>query len=554
MLDRGAEQSQVREEKLRRIREAGIDPFPPRFVKSHTNLSATALFEQTEGKQATNEESLVTVAGRVIRLRVMGKAAFLDLLDGSGSIQIQLRKDVLGEAYQLLKLLDLGDILGVSGTLFRTRTGQITIEAQGVSLLSKALRPPPDKWHGLRDTEQRYRQREADLIGNAHVRERFILRSRVIESIRGFFASSGFVEVETPVLVPVAAGAMAHPFITYHNALGRTLYLRIATELYLKRCVIGGIDKVFEIGRVFRNEGLDAEHNPEYTLLESYEAYADYNAVMSMVEELIASVAQQVIGTTTVMWREEAIELKPPWKRLDLRTTVLENSGLDIEDSRDPVLLAQKMRKIGIEATQEVSWGRLVDKLLSEAVEPTLVQPTFILDYPLEMSPLAKTKPSNQRYVERFEGFIGGMEIANAFTELNDPIEQRRRFQEQEQLRKLHGEEEFDRLDEDFLAALEYGMPPTGGLGMGIDRLVMLLASQPSIREVLLFPHLSWSQVDLFRAVDQHVASTIAGGAHTFEAVLDGLQGALPKELRDRVTDDEIRSRIEKQLMGDARA
>ena len=545
MADRREEQVQVRRQKLLRLRDAGVDPYPPRFPRTHTAADAVRVLQaaEVEGGPGARSEA-VAVAGRVMAQRVMGRTAFLDLRDGAGRLQVQMRRDLLGEAYGLLKELDLGDILGVEGPVFRTRTGEATVEAHSVMLLSKALRPPPEKWHGLRDVEQRFRQREADLLSNEEVRERFLLRSRVVDAVRRFLAGRDFVEVETPMLVPVPAGAMAQPFVTSHSALDRTLYLRIAIELYLKRCIVGGLERVFEIGRVFRNEGLDADHNPEYTLLESYEAYADYNDVMRMVEEMVSTVAQEVLGTTAITWKGQTIELKPPWPRIDLRSALLEHSGVDIAELRDAPALARRMRELGVPVTQEVSWGRLVDKLLSDRVEPTLVQPAFLLDYPVEMSPLAKTKPDDPSCVERFEAFMGGMEIANAFTELNDPLEQRRRFQEQEELRRRHGDEDFDRLDEDFLTALEYGMPPTGGLGIGIDRLVMVLSGQPSIREVLLFPHLSWSQEELFRAVDQHVAAITADGLPPMETLMERVKAALPRELQVRITEDQLRSRV----------
>ena len=544
MVDRREEQVQVRRQKLLRLRDAGVDPYPPRFPRTHTAAAALRELHAAEEQGGPGARSgLVAVAGRVLAQRVMGRTAFLDLRDGAGRIQAQLRRDLLGEAYGLLKDLDLGDILGVQGPVFRTRTGEATVEAHSVMLLSKALRPPPEKWHGLRDVEQRFRQREADLLSNEEVRERFLLRSRIVDAVRRFLVARGFVEVETPMLVPVPAGAMAQPFVTAHSALDRTLYLRIAIELYLKRCIVGGLERVFEIGRVFRNEGLDADHSPEYTQLESYEAYADYNDVMRMVEEMVSSVAQEVLGTTAITWRGQSIELKPPWPRIDLRTALLEHSGVDIAELRDAPALARRMRELGVPVTQEVSWGRLVDKLLSDRVEPTLVQPAFLVDYPVEMSPLAKTKPDDPSCVERFEAFMGGMEIANAFTELNDPLEQRRRFNEQEELRRRHGDEDFDRLDEDFLTALEYGMPPTGGLGIGIDRLVMVLSGQPSIREVLLFPHLSWSQEELFRAVDQQVAALAADGLPA-DTLVERVKAALPRELQTRITEDQLRSRV----------
>lgn len=420
----------------------------------------------------------------------MGKATFIDLRDATEKLQIYLRRDLLKENYQLLDDLDLGDFLGATGILFKTRTGEVTLEAREAILLTKSVRPPPEKWHGIRDVEIRYRQRYLDLIGNPEINTLFQTRSRIITQIRSFLDNRGFIEVDTPVLVPVPAGAMAQPFITHHHALDRTLYLRIATELYLKRLIVGGMDKVYEIGRVFRNEGIDWYHNPEYTLLESYEAYADYTDVMRMVEEMVASVAQAVLGNTLVQREDQTIDFTPPWRRVSLREEVQRLSGIDIDSTLDPAMLGAEMRKKGIEVRVEESRGRLLDKLLGTFVEPTLFQPTFLVDYPVEMSPLAKAKPDNPKYVERFEAFAAGMEIANSFTELNDPQVQRKRFEDQETLRKQFGNEDFDRLDEDFLTAIEYGMPPTGGLGIGIDRLVMLLTNQRTIRDVLLFPQL----------------------------------------------------------------
>jgi lysyl-tRNA synthetase class 2 len=494
------------------------------------------------------------VAGRIVAMRVMGKAAFLHLQDATGRIQVHLRRDLLDEGFRLLKELDLGDFLGARGPLFRTRTGEPTVEAKRITLLSKALRPPPDKWHGLRDTEQRYRQREVDLLSNEETRHRFILRSRTVEEIRRFLAGRDFIEVETPILVPVAAGAMAQPFVTRHNALDRALYLRIATELYLKRCIIGGLDRVFEMGRVFRNEGLDARHNPEFSTLESYQAYADYTDVMEMVESMVSACARRVLGGASAPWGDQTIDFTSPWPRLDLRQTIIDRAGVDIEELTDAPSLAERMRGLGIQVTQEASWGRLVDKLLSETVEPTLIQPTFLVDYPMEMSPLAREKPDDPGYVERFEAFAGGMEIANAFTELNDPQEQRRRFAEQEEFRGLHAQEDFDRLDEEFLTALEYGMPPTGGLGVGIDRLVMLFTNQSTIREVLLFPHLSWSQAEIFREIDKQVRAAGAGGARGVEQLMELVKTALPAEVLARTTDAELESRIDTFLKGGPRA
>jgi len=498
---------------------------------------------ETNAPQKTHGE--VTVAGRITNIRYMGKASFMDIQDISAPLQIYVRQDMLGGKYDMLKELDLGDFIGVTGEAFLTKTEAPTIAASTLVILSKSLRPPPEKWHGLRDVEQRYRHREADLLSNSDTRARFILRSKIIQAIRTFLDARDFIEVETPVMLSVAAGAMATPFITHHNALDRTLYMRIATELHLKRCIIGGLEKVYEIGRVFRNEGLDANHNPEFTTLESYQSYADYLVVMETFEAMIAQVMSSVLGTTKIPWKETVLDFNPPWQRLDLRATIKNFSGIDLEAYSNPVSLSNRMRSLGITVTQEVSWGRLVDKLISETIEPQLLQPTFIIDYPVEMSPLAKRKPDDPDYTQRFEAFAGGMEIANAFSELNDPNEQRNRFAQQEQLRKEHDSEEFDRLDEDFLEALEYGMPPTGGLGMGIDRLVMLLSNQPTIREVVLFPHLSRSQAELFREITQRLEElTRDQESDSLESLIERLKKVLPLEIGQRVTDEELHGRV----------
>ncbi|MSQ22490.1 MAG: lysine--tRNA ligase [Dehalococcoidia bacterium] len=491
MQERGKQLTRSRMEKLQRLRDQGIDPYPPRYRRSHTNEEAVALFQGTEARQGTGARSEgVAVGGRITALRLMGKAAFLDIRDASGRLQVHLRQDILQDNYSLVDDLDLGDFIGVRGNLFKTRSGEITIEAQQATILSKSLRPPPEKWHGLKDVEIRYRQRYLDLIANVEVLPIFRARSQIISGVRAFLNDKGFIEVETPVLVPVAAGAMAQPFVTKHNALDRTLYLRIATELYLKRLIVGGMDKVYEIGRAFRNEGIDMNHNPEFTMLESYEAYADYKEVMSMLEEMVASVARQVTGSTNVTFHDQQISLEPPWQRVSLKEALLHMGGIDIEAAQDTSALLAAARSAGVDVEQRASRGRIIDKLVGSLVEPKLIQPTFLVDYPVEMSPLAKSKADDPRYVERFEAFAGGMEIANSFTELNDPQVQRQRFLEQEALRSQFGGEDFDRLDEDFLVALEYGMPPTGGLGVGIDRLVMLITGQQTIRDVLLFPQL----------------------------------------------------------------
>jgi len=477
--------------KLARIRANGLDPYPARFHRTFDSATATALFEELEETDPPDERlQNVSLAGRITSMRTMGKAAFLDLQDASGSIQALLRQNNLEDGFDLLKNLDIGDHLGVRGNLIRTRTGQVTIDALELTVTAKGMRPLPEKYHGLRDMETRYRQRYLDLIANQdEVMPVFVLRSKVIRGIRRFLDDRGFLEVDTPVLVPVAAGAHAKPFVTHHNALDQQLYLRIATELYLKRLIIGGFDKVYEIGRVFRNEGIDQDHNPEFTLLESYEAYADYNDIMEMVEQMVSTIAIEVNGSTKVAIGEDVIDFAPPWQRVSLREELEKRSGVDLESYNDDAL-RQKAGEVGIDTKVLESRGRLIDKLLSTFVEPRLIQPTFVLDYPEEMSPLAKAKPDSPGYVERFEAFAFGMEIANSYSELNDPKIQRERFETQAQIQRLYENEEVDRQDDDFLTAMEYGMPPTGGLGIGIDRLVMLLAGQPSIRDVLLFPQM----------------------------------------------------------------
>ena len=485
MTQRGDELIQSRQAKLASLRRRGVDPYPPRFRRSHTAAAAVARFEKTEATGATPRAS---VAGRIARMRGMGGASFIDVEDATGAIQLYLQADALGADYALLDDLDLGDFVGARGPLVRTRRGEISVRASRLVLLAKALRPPPDDYYGLRDVEQRYRRRYLDLIVNREVRSVMRKRSAVISALRRFFDARGFLEVETPTLVPVPAGAMAEPFATEHKALGRTLYLRIATELYLKRLIVGGLDKVYEIGRVFRNEGIDRDHNPEFTLLESYEAYADYRAVMAMVERLVPDIAQRAVGATVIEYGGAQVDLRPPWPRLDLREAVLSYGGIDIDDFPDAASLTAHMHDVGVHVTYGESRGRLIDKLVGHFVEPRLIQPTFLIDYPVEMSPLAKLRPDDPRYAERFEAFAGGMEIANSFTELNDPDQQRTRMEEQEELRRRYQGEELDRIDADYILALEHGMPPTGGLGIGVDRLVMLLTGQRSIRDVMLFP------------------------------------------------------------------
>lgn len=473
-----------RKEKLAELRARGIDPYPPRFSPSHRATEAAELTPETGSGPD------VTVAGRVTAMRGMGKASFLDLRDGSGRIQGYFKQETMGpEAYALLKEIDLGDFLGITGHLFRTKTGEPTIEVREMTVLAKALRPPPEKWHGLQDVEARYRQRYLDLMSNEDARNIFITRSRAIARIRRYLDDSGFIEVETPILQSTAGGAAARPFVTHHNALDRDFYLRIAIELHLKRLVVGGFDRVYELGRIFRNEGVSTKYNPEFTMLEVYQAYSDYNAVMDMTQDMVATVAGDVLGDTKVQYGEHVIDFAPPWPRVRLRDAILEHSSIDIDQYPDADSLRRAVAST--EVHTEPTWGRgkLIDELATVYVEPHLIQPTFLIDYPIELSPLAKKKIGAAGYVERFELFICGREVGNAYTELNDPIDQRERFLEQARLR-AQGDDEAEVADEDFLVALEHGMPPTGGLGIGIDRLIMALTGQSSIREVILFPAL----------------------------------------------------------------
>jgi lysyl-tRNA synthetase class 2 len=468
-----------RRRKLEALREDGIDPFP----HAYGGVAPIASVRAAHGDLQPGDEtdSGHRVAGRLSARRGQGKMAFLDLVDRSGRIQLQARVDELGaENMERLLSFDLGDLIGVDGTAFMSRRGELSLRVTSFTLLAKSLRPPPDKHHGLSDVETRYRHRELDLIANEDVRELFITRARVITAIRRFLDDEGFIEVETPVLQPLYGGAAARPFTTHHNALDREFYLRIATELYLKRLIVGGLERVYEIGKDFRNEGVDTTHNPEFTMLEWYEAYADYNDIADRCERLIAHVAA-AIGY------DGELDFTPPWKRETLAGAVLDRTGIDILALREREALAAEMRSKGLEVPEGASWPQLVDALVSEHVEPTLVQPTFLMDYPVELSPLAKRHRSIEGLVERFEPFAGAMEIGNAFTELNDPDDQRRRFEDQKRL-AAGGDEEAQPYDEPFVEALEQGMPPTGGIGIGIDRLVMLLTGRRSIREVVLFP------------------------------------------------------------------
>ena len=472
-----------RRQKLDRLRSAGIEPFPHGF--DGREEIATVL-EAHSGLEAGEETDAVhRVAGRIIGRRGHGKAAFIDLRDSTGQIQLHARADVLGEsAFALLDDIDLGDFIGVTGRAIVTRRGQLSLEVAEWQVLAKSLRPLPDKFHGLEDTETRYRRRELDLIANEESREIFRIRARTISEVRRWLDEHSFFEVETPVLQPLYGGALARPFTTHHNALDRKLYLRIATELYLKRCVVGGIDRVYELGKDFRNEGISMKHNPEFTMLEWYEAYADYEKTAADLESLVSEVATRVLGKAEIERDGRTIDLSPPWHRITLRQAILDQSGIDIEKETTRESLAAAM---GVELDEATGWGKLVDTLFSKRVEPQLIEPTFILDYPGELSPFAKAHRSKPGVVERWEAFVGGVEIANSFTELNDPDEQRRRF-EQQAGEVARGDEEAQPFDESFIEALEQGMPPTGGVGLGIDRLVMMLTGTASLREVVLFP------------------------------------------------------------------
>ncbi len=474
-------------QKLHNIRALGVDPYPPRYVRTHATQQAVDLLVQAE-KEGRTESGEVSVAGRLMARRTMGKISFFDVRDATGKIQLFLSQNELeASSLTLMAEMDIGDIIGAKGVVFRTRSNEPTIRTRSLTLLTKSLQPLPEKWHGLTDVETRYRQRYLDLITNEDVRRTFQTRSRMISAIRRFMDGRGFMEVETPILHPEAGGATAKPFLTHHNVLDRDLYLRIETELHLKRLIVGGFEKVYEIGRIFRNEGISFKHNPEFTSMESYEAYADYHNVMEHLEEMVSSVAEEINGSTQVPYGNDIIDFKTPWQRLSFRDAIAEYSGIDFVQCPTADLLRVKMKEKGIESDpHNVTWAQLVDELLSKFVEPKLIQPTFLIDYPLSLSPLAKKKPGQDRVVERFEAFCGGMEIANAFTELNDPLDQRERFMQQAKEKQSQGETAA--VDEDFLLAMEHGMPPTGGLGVGIDRLAMILTDKQSIREVILFP------------------------------------------------------------------
>jgi lysyl-tRNA synthetase class 2 len=478
----------VRRRKLEELRQLGVDPFGKKYQRTHTAQGIFDQFDEKTKEQLEAEELEVSLAGRIMQKRTQGKASFAHIQDLTGRLQIYVREDRVGaHDYNVFDILDIGDIIGVKGTVFKTNKGETSIKVSSFEVLTKSLLPLPDKFHGLKDVELRYRQRYVDLIMTPEVQKTFILRSKIIQSMRRYLDNLGFLEVETPTLHAIAGGASARPFITHHNALDMQLYMRIAIELHLKRLIVGGMEKVYEIGRVYRNEGISTRHNPEFTMIELYEAFADYNDIMRLTEELIAHIAQEVLGTTTIQYGEYTIDLRPQWKRVHMVDAIREVTGVDffVQMTDEDAHLLAKENHVKVESN--MTFGHIVNEFFEQKVEETLIQPTFIYGHPVDISPLAKRNEDDPRFTDRFELFIVAREHANAFTELNDPIDQRERFEVQLQERE-QGNDEAHMMDEDFVTALEYGMPPTGGLGIGIDRLVMLLTNAPSIRDVLLFP------------------------------------------------------------------
>lgn len=477
-----SEQAQFRRAKLAELQQQGNDPFQKvKYDVTHHSTDITENFEKMEGQS-------VSLAGRLMSKRGMGKVSFCDMQDRLGRIQLYVRRDNVGEEeYKEFKKLDLGDLIGVEGTVFRTQKGEISIQVMKYTLLAKSLLPLPEKWHGLKDVDTRYRQRYLDLIVNPGSRDALEKRSKIVSAMRRYLDTRGYMEVETPVLNTIPGGAAARPFITHHNTLDIDMYLRIATELHLKRLIVGGMEKVYEIGRIFRNEGMDTKHNPEFTTIELYEAYTDYYGMMDLAENMVRAIAQEVLGTTHITYQGQEIDLETPWKRWTMTEAVKHYTGIDFDTIKTDEEAIAAAKSVGIEIEGEMARGNVLNLLFEEKVEENLVQPTFIMDYPVEVSPLTKRKPDKPELTERFELFVTGRELANAYSELNDPIDQRERFMRQMELR-AKGDEEANMIDEDFLTALEYGMPPTGGIGMGIDRLVMLLTDSPSIRDVLFFP------------------------------------------------------------------
>ncbi|MGP0587963.1 lysine--tRNA ligase [Paenibacillus timonensis] len=481
---------QIRRDKLDELRGLGIDPFGKKYERTHMAGDILRQYDELSKEDLEEKNVEVSIAGRIVAKRGMGKASFAHLQDLSGKIQIYVRQDSVPEVkYEAFSILDLGDIVGVTGEVFKTKTGETTIKVKDLEVLSKSLYPLPDKYHGLKDVELRYRQRYVDLIVNPEVQQTFIKRSRIIQSMRRYLDSLGYLEVETPTLHSIAGGAAARPFITHHNALDMQLYMRIAIELHLKRLIVGGMEKVYEIGRVYRNEGISTRHNPEFTMIELYEAYADYQDIMALTENMIAHIAQEVLGTQVVNYQGHEVNLAPQWRRVSMVDAVKEVTGVDfgVQMSNEEAHRLAKEHKVPVEP--HMTFGHILNAFFEQFVEETLIQPTFVYGHPVEISPLAKKNEQDPRFTDRFELFIVAREHANAFTELNDPIDQRQRFEAQ-LLEREHGNDEAHEMDEDFIRSLEYGMPPTGGLGIGVDRLVMLLTDSASIRDVLLFPHM----------------------------------------------------------------
>lgn len=484
------EHMRVRRNKMNDMLAKGIDPFGDKFERTHMANELVEQYNELSKEELEEKAVNVTIAGRIMTKRGKGKVGFSHIQDFSGQIQIYVRKDEIGEdAYELFNTADLGDIIGVSGELFKTNVGELSVKVTSFTMLTKSLRPLPEKFHGLKDVEQRYRQRYLDLITNHDSKETFIMRSKIIQSMRRYLDNAGFLEVETPMMHNIPGGASARPFITHHNTLDIDLYMRIAIELHLKRLVVGGMERVYEIGRVFRNEGVSTRHNPEFTMIELYQAYADYEDIMSLVENMVAHIAEEVTGSTTVQYGDDMIELKPGWKRVHMVDIIKEFTGVDFWPKMTDDEARVLAKEHNVEINEMMTFGHIVNEFFEQKVEEHLVQPTFVYGHPVEISPLAKKNKEDKRFTDRFELFIVRREHANAFSELNDPIDQRQRFEAQVKERE-QGNDEAHEMDEDFLEALEYGMPPTGGLGIGIDRLVMLLTNSPSIRDVLLFPQM----------------------------------------------------------------
>ncbi|PBB04894.1 MULTISPECIES: lysine--tRNA ligase [Salimicrobium] len=490
MADEMNEYMQVRLDKMNSYREQGIDPFGDKFERTHLAQDLHESYEEVTKEELEEKQVPAVVAGRIMTKRGKGKTGFAHIQDLSGQIQLYVRKDEIGEEnYELFKSADMGDIVGVEGVMFKTNVGELSVKAQKFHMLTKSLRPLPEKFHGLKDVEQRYRQRYLDLITNPSSKETFITRSKIIQSMRRYLDGLGFLEVETPMMHGIPGGAAARPFVTHHNALDTELYMRIAIELHLKRLIVGGLEKVYEIGRVFRNEGVSTRHNPEFTMLELYEAFGDYHDIMDLTEELIAHIAKDVLNTSKIAYGEQEIDLEPKWTRLHMADAIKEETGVDFRKEMSDDEARQLAADHGVEIDKNMAFGHIMNEFFEQKVEEKLIQPTFIYGHPVEISPLAKQNPDDKRFTDRFELFIVGREHANAFSELNDPIDQRKRFEAQVEEREA-GNDEAHLMDEDFLESLEYGMPPTGGLGIGVDRLVMLLTNSSSIRDVLLFPQM----------------------------------------------------------------